>query len=335
MTGLVVLWGTHSQRSSLPLDGADHFQDVEALLERIRSCPGTISWVAIAPDLEDTTGVVREIRAANLNIGVILLGGEAEAADVQPPALPPAEILEAFVDGSASASALAAQRRTLEAEKLASITALTAEITHEIGTPMTAILGYAELIAKSVEDEKNRKRATTIVDQVARVRDLIGTLMSLSRMDERLPFPLELTGILDKALDFYREKFKCGGIEIERHFGPAPRILGDSGRLHQVLLGLFLNALQAMPQGGVLRVSLAETDTAEVEIRISGTGWYIDPDLRARIFDPYFSTRQRAGGPGLGLFVAKTLIEEQGGRMTLTSELDRGTEFRLIFPQPA
>jgi signal transduction histidine kinase len=230
---------------------------------------------------------------------------------------------------------LSAQRRALEAEKLASITALTAEIAHEVGTPMTAILGYAELLAKSVGDEKNRKRATTIVEQVARVRDLIETLMNLSRMEERSPFPLELAGILDKALDFYREKFKRRGIEIERHYGPVPRILGDPGRLHQVLLGLFLNALKAMPQGRTLRVSLAEMGTTEVEVRVSGTGWDIDPDLRARIFEPHFSTKQRAGGPGLDLFVAKTLIEEHGGKMALTSEPDRGTEFRLTFPQLA
>jgi signal transduction histidine kinase len=221
----------------------------------------------------------------------------------------------------------------LEAEKLAAITALTAEITHEIGTPMTAILGYAELIAKSVGEEKNRKRATTIVEQVARVRDLIETLMNLSRMEERSPFPLELAGILDKALDFYREKFKRRGIEIERHYEPAPRILGDPGQLHQVLLGLFLNALKAMPQEGTLRVTLAGVGNAEVEVRISGSGWSIDPSLRARIFEPYFSTRQHAGGPGLRLFVAKTLIEEHGGQMALVSESDRGTEFRLTFPQ--
>jgi signal transduction histidine kinase len=333
MIGLAVLRGTRSLPSNPPFDDAEPFHDAQALLERIRGCPGAISWVAIAPDFKDAVAVAQDIRAADSSVGVILLGDEAAPADALPPALSPG-VLGATVDSSASASALAAQRRTLEADKLASITALTAEITHEIGTPMTAILGYAELLAKSVGDEKNRKRATTIVDQVARVRDLIGTLMSLSRMDERSPLPLELTGILDKTLDLYREKFKRRGIEIERHYGPAPRVLGDPGRLHQVLLGLFLHALKAISEGGVLRVSLAEIDTTEVEIRISGTGWDIDPDLRARIFEPGFSTKQRAGGPGLGLFVAKTLIEEQGGKMALTNEPDRGTEFRLIFPQP-
>jgi signal transduction histidine kinase len=299
-------------------------------LERIRNSPDRIAWVAIAPDLDDPTDIARQIRAAGPSIGVILLGADPESGAVHPLAPLPEILGEAAKQATESALA----RCALEAEKLASFAALTAEIAHEVGAPMTAILGYAELLAKSIGDEKNRKRATTIVEQVARVRDLLETLMNLSRMEERSFFPLELAGILDKALDFYREKFKRCGIEVERHYDPVPRILGDPGRLHQALLSLFLNALKAMPQGGALRVSLAERDTAEVEIRVSGSGWKIDSELRERIFEPHLSTKPRAGGPGIGLFVAKTLIEEHGGKMTLASA-DRGAEFHLIFPRLA
>ena len=224
------------------------------------------------------------------------------------------------------------QRRTLEAEKLASITALTAGLAHDLGTPMTAILGYAELLVKSVGDEKNRKRATTIVEQVHRVSDLIETLMNLARTEERPPIPLTLPGILDKALDFYREKFKRRGIEIQREYGPAPHVLGDPDRLHQVFLNLLLHAVDALPQGGTIRVSLAETDAAEVEVRLSDTGTGIDSDLRRGIFEPDSSAKQPAGGTDLGLLVAKTIVEEHGGRIALTSDAERGTEFRLTFP---
>jgi two-component system sensor histidine kinase HydH len=328
MTRLVLLRGTGNPDWSLPLQLADTFQDSEALLERIRSSSGRIAWVAIAPDLDDPPDIARQIRAADSSIGVILLGADRESGAVLPLA-PLPEIL------GEAAKQTTLQRSILEAEKLASFTALTAEIAHEVGAPMTAILGYAELLAKSIGDEKNRKRATTIVEQVARVRELLETLMNLSRMEERSFFPLEPAGILDKALDFYRAKFRRCGIEVERHYDPVPRILGDPGRLHRALLSLFLNALKAMPQGGELRVSLAEReDAAEVEIRVSGSGWKIDSELRERIFEPHLSTNPRAGGPGVGLFVAKALIEEHGGKMTLASA-DRGAEFRLIFPRLA
>ena len=99
-----------------------------------------------------------------------------------------------------------------------------------------------------------------------------------------------------------------------------------------MLLSLLLNALEAMPQGGTLRMSLAATDTGEAEVRMSDTGTGIDPELRAQIFEPYFSTKRRSSGTGLGLLVARAIVEEHGGRLDLSSASDRGTEFRLSFP---
>jgi len=224
------------------------------------------------------------------------------------------------------------RRRAVEAERLASITVLTAGITHDIGTPLTAILGYAELIAKSVTDEKNRKRARIIVEQVHRVSDLIETLMNLSRGERSDPLALELTGTLDKALDFYREKFKRRGVEIERDYAAVPQILGDPNKLHHVFLSLFLFRLEAMSQGGVLRLSLLVADTGEVEIRIFDNGTRLEPDLEARIFETGSLSDQVAGDAALGLLVAKTIVEEHGGALSLTSDPERGTEFCLRFP---
>ena len=159
MSGLVVLQGSSNLNSSFPLQATEILRDPEDLVERVRSGSGGIAWVAIAPDCDDPAELARRIRAANPAIGVILLGADRDSAADGP-----------FAPG---------------AEKLASIVALTTDIAHDVGTPLTAILGYAELIAKSVGDEKNRKRATTIVAQVHRVRELIENLMNVSRAEER------------------------------------------------------------------------------------------------------------------------------------------------------
>jgi len=317
MTDLVVLKSKGSSHSlHLPLAAAEVLDDSETLLERVRDCPGSIAWVAIAPDVNDATDVVSRIRDADPSVNLVVLGPNGRGA----------EDLSRILGGT--------DRETLEAEKLASINALTAGIAHDIGTPMTAILGYAELLAKSVKDEKNRKRATTIVEQVHRVSELIEILMSFSRTEDHAPTRLELPGLLDRALDFYREKLKRRGIEVERHYKSAPQILGDSGRLNQVFLNLFLNAVEAMPEGGTLRVSVDQADQEGAEVRIADTGTGIDSELRARIFEPFFTTKRRVTGRGLGLLVAKTILEEEhAGKIELASDAEAPeTEFRIVFP---
>ena len=220
------------------------------------------------------------------------------------------------------------RRRAIEAERLASITLLTAGITHDIGTPLTAILGYAELIAKSVGDDKNRKRAATIVTQVHRVGDLIETLVNLSRTERGDLMPLELAATIDKALDFYREKFKHRGIEIERIYPVVPQILGAPSRLHHVFLSLFLIRLESMTGGGKLCLSVAATEAGDVEVRISDDGAPIDSELEAQIFGPNSKAPRVHGAAALGLRVAKGIVEEHKGQLTI----EHGCEFCLRFP---
>ncbi len=355
MASLIILRKKREARESFSLEDAETLYDSEALLERIRRDPSKTPWVAIAPDFKDAGEIAQRIRAVAPSVSVILLAPDAQAAAF-PRSTPLADILDETSGASSSASNSAksdrevlveTQQRLLEAERLASISALTAGIGHDVGTPLAAILGYAELIARSAEDDKNQKRATTIVDQVQRVSDLIETLMNLSRADGHASLPLELGDLLDRTLDFYREKFKRRGVDIVRHFDSAPHVLGDPDRLHQALLSLLLHTLEAMPQGGTLHVSLCETDTADAEIQITDTGTAIPADLEALLLDPRLSTTQAAtqattqattqvvSGTGLGLLVAKRIVEDHGGEFTVTSEPDSGTQFRLRFPRIA
>jgi PAS domain S-box-containing protein len=226
---------------------------------------------------------------------------------------------------------LTEQRRAQEAEKLASIATLTAGIAHDVGAPMTAILGYAEMMQKSLTDEKNQRRAGIIVEQVKRISELIQALLNMARPSTRAFIRLELGQVLDKSLEFYREKLRSRGIEVERFFEAVPSVAGDPDRLQQVFLNLVINAADAMPDGGTLRVTLRSADARHVEVRFSDTGTGIPPDDLTRIFEPFYTTKERGGGTGLGLIVARTIIDEHNGVISVESEVESGTEFTIRF----
>ncbi len=224
-----------------------------------------------------------------------------------------------------------AERRVRDAEQLASIGTLAAGLAHDIGTPMNVILGYAEMLRGSLDDADDRERARLIGEQVRRVSDLIQTLLDLARPQETTRVPVDLAGVLEESLGFLGEKLRVREIEVHRHFAAVPDILGDPRRLHQVFLNLFVNAADAMPEGGSLRVHLSPAG-ADVEVRVCDTGGGIPEDQCRRIFEPFFTTKERGKGTGLGLLVSKGIILDHDGTIDVSSEVGRGTEFRILLP---
>ena len=144
--------------------------------------------------------------------------------------------------------------------------------------------------------------------------------------------PVVIRDILDHSLEFFREKLRGRGIVIERDYAIVPPVLGDRDRLEQVFLNLIVNAADAMPQGGTLTVRLAPAGDGLIEIRVSDTGIGIEPDVLGRIFEPFYTTKERGKGTGLGLLVGKRIIQDHGGRIAVESELDVGTTFRIALP---
>jgi signal transduction histidine kinase len=146
--------------------------------------------------------------------------------------------------------------------------------------------------------------------------------------------PVALEPLLETTLSFVSEKLKRGGIEVERTFDAIPSLVGDPERLQQLFLNLFLNAADAMPNGGELRVSLRTGPEGEIELCVADTGSGIAaPDLQ-RIFEPFFTTKPAGEGSGLGLMVAKGIVTDLGGSIDVSSTLGVGTEFRVVFPRP-
>jgi PAS domain S-box-containing protein len=224
------------------------------------------------------------------------------------------------------------EERARRAEQLAELSTITAGIAHDVGTPMTTILGYAELLQKTVKDRKNKERAGHIVDQVRRVKDLLRTLLDMARPRTASPVELSLADILDHSLGFFREKLKGRGIIVERDYDPVPTVVANRDRLEQVILNLIVNAADAMPDGGILTVRLALASAETVEIQIVDTGIGIEREALDRIFEPFYTTKERGKGTGLGLMVSQRIIHDHGGTINAESEPGVGTAISIRLP---
>lgn len=225
------------------------------------------------------------------------------------------------------------ERKLIEAEQLASISTLAAGIAHDVGTPLNVISGYADLIERGAPDDTTRTRARIVKDQIGRITDLVRTLLNISRPQASARARLDLELVLDHALRFLADRFHEHGIKVEREFHGVPQVFGDRDRLERVLLNLLMNAIDAMPGGGDLRVRLAPSASGdEVEIAVRDTGSGIPSDELGKIFEPYFSTKARGQGTGLGLFATKSIVLEHGGEIDVESALGEGTEFRIQLP---
>lgn len=224
------------------------------------------------------------------------------------------------------------EERARRAEQLAEVSTISAGIAHDVGTPMTTILGYAELLQRTVAEPKNRERAGHIVDQVRRVKDLLRTLLDIARPQNSMPEAISLVDVLDHSLGFFREKLKGRGIVVETDYSPVPKVIANRDRLEQVFLNLIVNAVDAMSSGGTLTVHLARSTPEIMEVCIADTGCGIEPEVLNHIFEPFYTTKERGKGTGLGLLVSQRIIHDHGGKITATSQPGIGTQISIRLP---
>jgi PAS domain S-box-containing protein len=224
------------------------------------------------------------------------------------------------------------ERRLHQTEELAALATLVTGIAHDIGTPMNVILGYTDMLARSLREQKDRERIQIIKQQVERVTGLIQTLMNFARPQRETPRALRVEEIAERGLSLIAETARQRGIEIERRFEKTAPIVAQGERLERALLDLFVNACDAMTPGG--RLSIATRALADgVEIRVEDTGSGIAPDALERIFEPFYTTKPRGKGTGLGLLVTRGIVVEHGGTIDVESELGKGTAFRIRLPR--
>ncbi|UCE85848.1 MAG: hypothetical protein JSU66_16210 [Deltaproteobacteria bacterium] len=224
--------------------------------------------------------------------------------------------------------------RARAAEQLASVGTLVAGLAHEIGTPMGVIQGHAELLESSAGDERSRWRAHTIGEQVGRISEIIRTLLSMAKPRPPVRESVSIASVLDTTLSFMTEKLRSRKVDLVRKFQTVPEIEGDHEKLQQLFLNLFLNAIDAMPEGGTLCVCLCPGANGSVVVDVEDTGVGIKREVAKKIFEPFYTTKEAGRGSGLGLMVARGIVHEHDGEIEVTSRPGHGSVFRIEFPAP-
>jgi two-component system, NtrC family, sensor kinase len=224
-----------------------------------------------------------------------------------------------------------------QAEKLSSVGLLAAGVAHEVNTPLAVISSYAQMLSKQVKgDDKQTALLEKITRQTFRASEIVNSLLNFSRISSAEFSNVDLNRVIQDTLMLLEHQFKTARIKVQQELAPQlPFIYGNTGKLQQVFLNLFLNAKDAMPAGGTLLISTSNGHHVEVRVSDSGTG--IAQEHIHRIYDPFFTTKNKpktgqSSGTGLGLSVTYGIIQEHAGKIHVDSAPGRGTTFTMEFP---
>jgi two-component system NtrC family sensor kinase len=246
-------------------------------------------------------------------------------------------------------------RQLVQAEKLAALGRLSASLAHEINNPLQAIHNSVYLLlTRSLAEEKRQRYLKMTREEIERLISIVQRMLDFYRPSREGMRPADVDEILDAVLNLSETQMAEQGVRLVRQrAGQPPRVFAISNHLKQVCFNLIFNALEAMPDGGELRVKTAvleegaEPDTegfvtvlaggtaeragrAMVLIEISDTGSGISTQDLPKIFEPFFTTRTK--GTGLGLAVSYTIIEQHRGDLAVRSVIGEGTTFRIALP---
>jgi two-component system, NtrC family, sensor kinase len=228
--------------------------------------------------------------------------------------------------------ALASQLR--ETEKLAAVGNLAAGLGHEIAAPLHVIRGRAEMLSRRDVDPATRRNLQIITEQIDRITLIVKDLLDFARRREPRLAELDVAALLRSVAEFLEPELRRAAVTLEWRGDHAAWVTGDADLLHQVFLNLFMNAVQVMEDREMpreVRVTLAAGGD-DVVIDVDDTGPGILDDLLPRIFEPFFTTKEPGRGTGLGLAVARSILEEHGGGIAALNRPTGGARFRVRLP---
>jgi signal transduction histidine kinase len=229
----------------------------------------------------------------------------------------------------------AAQDQILRTRRLAALGSLGAGLAHELNNPMTAITGYLAILRKHARPES--PQADMIVraqEQAGRVARVVEDLRSFADQERAISGQrFSLGRAVASALSLYEDRLRAAGIALTQRIEErVPDAQGDPVQIQQVVAHLVENAINAMPSGGTLDVSLGTVDGDALRLRIADSGKGIPATIRERIFDPFFTTKEAQGQVGLGLSVSHSIVEAHHGRIVVESEEGMGAAITVLLP---
>lgn len=225
------------------------------------------------------------------------------------------------------------ERQLHEQERLAALGMLAAGVAHEVNTPLTGISSYAQmLLAQTPAEDERHPLLLKVERQTFRAARIVRDLLELARDRSDGIEPIDVAQALRQTIDAVAHRAGEAGVAIEAQLDHSARVSAAAVEVEQIFTNLCLNAIEAMPSGGTLELTI-ETTAQLVVVHVRDTGEGIAPEDLDKIFRPFFSTKHGRGGTGLGLAITRQFLERIGGDIRVSSERGRGTTFEVVLPR--
>jgi signal transduction histidine kinase len=236
----------------------------------------------------------------------------------------------ALLQSQAEAMAVA-RARLAQSEKLAALGQLAATVAHEVRNPLGVMRSAAQTLSETLPAGHAAAQASDfIITEIDRLANVVNSLLAFARPLQLDARAVRVSELFDRAVLLARDDLDAKRLRVERHVAVTlPAVHADPDLLSQVLIGLLANAAEAVPPGGVIALDAYAADGA-VQLCVADSGPGIAPELRARVFEPFFTTRPR--GTGLGLAIARQIVEAHGGRIEVGDATGGGARFTITLP---
>jgi PAS domain S-box-containing protein len=322
------------RRSRVPLITSHHLPELPQEVSDLVRREGFQSWIwALLWAQERLTGVLgvtsraaREFTASDQNLMIAI--GRQLASTV--------EKVRLYEETRRAYDHLTrTQEQLLQSEKMSALGQMISGVAHELNNPLTAIVGYAQLLEDETLEPRQREYLDKIFKQAQRTQRIVQNLLSFARQRKPHKQLLDLRKVLEDTLALRDYDFKANNIIIEQEIEPdLPQVVGDAHQLEQVFLNIVNNALDSMLEvagGGCLRLcAFVEQDQVCIEFHDSGPG-ILEPQ---RIFDPFYTTKPVGKGTGLGLSICYGIIKAHGGQILARNDPGGGAVLRVVLPVP-
>ncbi|HEX4386273.1 MAG TPA: sensor histidine kinase [Myxococcales bacterium] len=228
-----------------------------------------------------------------------------------------------------------AQDQILRTRRLAALGSMGAGIAHELNNPLTSIGGLAAILALDLQGSPHEATLKTMQGEVKRVAKIVADMRKLTEQEGvQAGRKFAVSAPVQAALDSFDKELRAKNIRVTAELSRC-EAQGDAAQIQQAVANLVENAINAMPEGGELKVSLADVGGDAVKLTVSDTGKGIPAAIRERIFDPFFTTKSEPGGVGMGLPISHRIVEAHHGKLILESAEGKGATFTIVLPAAA